>query len=186
MTPSNPPLERSLAKSLLSLAHQEGSSSPPGIVAGPAQAAASMNDVELLQSMRNGCEKSFDELFARYWKLVFAIAWNITRHRSEAEDIVQDVFLTIYVRSSEYDAARASVRTWIAQFAHFKALVRRRSLQVSLANLDELKLEVVAQLGAVDDGRAADLARLRAVPALARDELDEGGVVRHSPVSFRN
>ena len=139
MTTSNPPLERSLAKSLLSLAHQEGSSSPPGIVAGPAQAAANMNDVELLQSMRNGCEKSFDELFARYWKLVFAIAWNITRHRSEAEDIVQDVFLTIYVRSSEYDAARASVRTWIAQFAHFKALVRRRSLQVSLANLDELK-----------------------------------------------
>jgi len=101
--------------------------------------AVHLDDAELLSSMRAGSESSFDELFSRYWKLVFAIAWNITRQRSEAEEVVQDVFLTIYMRSGEYDATRASVRTWIAQFAHFKSLVRRRSLQISLASLEDLK-----------------------------------------------
>jgi RNA polymerase sigma-70 factor (ECF subfamily) len=106
---------------------------------GVQQQAVHLGDIELLSSMQAGCESSFDELFSRYWKLVFVIAWNITRQRSEAEEVVQDVFLTIYIRSREYDATRASVRTWIAQFAHFKSLVRRRAMQISLANLDELK-----------------------------------------------
>ena len=53
---------------------------------------------------------------------------------------MQDVFLAIYLQSNRYDAKRGSVRTWISQFAHFKALVRRRSMQTSeLTNLDELK-----------------------------------------------
>jgi RNA polymerase sigma-70 factor (ECF subfamily) len=113
--------------------------------------AVQLDDVELLNSMQAGCERSFDELFGRYWKLVFAIAWNITRQRSEAEEVVQDVFLTIYMRSGEYDAARASVRTWIAQFAHFKSLVRRRSMQMSLASLDDLKEFETGLAGAKSD-----------------------------------
>jgi RNA polymerase sigma-70 factor, ECF subfamily len=98
------------------------------------------DDADLILSLQSGCEKSFDALFAKYWKLVFAIAWKILRQRSEAEDIVQDVFLTIYLQSDRYDPSRGSVRTWIAQFAYFKALVRRRFLQtVEMTNLDELK-----------------------------------------------
>jgi len=89
------------------------------------------NDPELMLAVQNGCDKSFNILFARYWRLVFAIASKILRQRSEAEDIVQDVFLTIYLKSDKYDASRGSVRTWIAQFAHFKSLVKRRSLQLS-------------------------------------------------------
>ena len=96
-------------------------------------------DADLIRAMRDGCEISFDRLFARYWKLVFAIAWKILRQRSEAEDIVQEVFLAIYQRSDQYDPERASVRTWIAQFAYYKALLRRRSLHsAAAANLDEL------------------------------------------------
>lgn len=98
-----------------------------------------VDDAELIRSLQSGCDKSFEVLFARYWKLVFAIAWKILRQRGEAEDVVQDVFLAIYLRSGKYDSTRGSVRTWIAQFAHFKALVRRRSIQASnLQNIDEL------------------------------------------------
>lgn len=87
------------------------------------------DDIALLRALQGGCEQCFDILFARYWKLVFAIAWKILRERGEAEDIVQDVFLTIYLLKNNYDPHRASVRTWIAQFAHFKSLLRRRALQ---------------------------------------------------------
>jgi len=89
-----------------------------------------LDDAQLILSIQNGCDRSFDLLFARYWRLVFAIASRILRQRNDAEDVVQDVFLTIYIRSGNYDASRGSVRTWIAQFAYFKALVRRRSIQI--------------------------------------------------------
>ncbi len=104
------------------------------------RAGESAEDAALIQAMQGGCEQSFDLLFARYWKLVFSIAWKILRQRTESEDVVQDVFLAIYQQSAQYDPCRASVRTWIAQFAYYKALLRRRSLQVAAAaNLDELK-----------------------------------------------
>lgn len=96
-------------------------------------------DADLLLAARDGCETCFEALFVRYWKLVYAIAWKILRQRSDAEDIVQDVFLILYLQSSKYDPSRGSVKAWIAQFAHFKALIRRRYIQTrGLKNLDEL------------------------------------------------
>jgi RNA polymerase sigma-70 factor, ECF subfamily len=97
------------------------------------------DDLALLQAFQEGCKGCFEALFARYWKLVFTIAWKILRQRNDAEDIVQEVFLTIYLQSDRYDASRGSVKAWIAQYAHFKALLRRRHLQGrEQRNLDEL------------------------------------------------
>ena len=100
----------------------------------PLDGCETLDDAELIRAVQRGCDRSFDLLFARYWKLVFAIASRILRQRSEAEDVVQDVFLAIYMHSGNYDPTRGSVRTWIAQFAHFKALVRRRSIYISDGN----------------------------------------------------
>jgi RNA polymerase sigma-70 factor (ECF subfamily) len=97
------------------------------------------DDVVLIQSLQDGCDKCFEILFARYWKLVFTIAWKILRQRTDAEDLVQEVFLTIFLQRNSYDSTRGSVKTWIAQFAHFKALIKRRYIQTrELTNLDEL------------------------------------------------
>jgi RNA polymerase sigma-70 factor, ECF subfamily len=97
------------------------------------------DDFALIQSLQEGCDKCFEILFARYWKLVFTIAWKILRQRTDAEDLVQEVFLTIFLQRSNYDWTRGSVKTWIAQFAHFKALIKRRYIQTrELTNLDEL------------------------------------------------
>ncbi len=105
------------------------------------------DDLELIRALQDGCEMCFDVLFARYWKLVFTIAWKILRERTDAEDIVQEVFLAIYLQRDRYESSRGSVKTWIAQFAHFKALMKRRYIQTrELVNLDEFsefELELV-------------------------------------------
>jgi len=96
------------------------------------------DDLVLIQALQEGCEKCFDVLFARYCKLVFAIAWKILRERTDAEDIVQEVFLTMYLQRDRYESSRGSVKTWISQFAHFKALMKRRYIQTrELVNFDE-------------------------------------------------
>src|SRR5579863_6648589 len=84
------------------------------------------DDATLIRFLQADCDQCFDVLFEGYWKLVFAISWKILHERRDAEDIVQEVFLAIYLQRHSYDSNRGSVRTWIAQFAHFKALMKRR------------------------------------------------------------
>lgn len=88
----------------------------------------SADDTQLIACLQSGCTDCFALLFRRYCRLVFSIAYRILREKSEAEDIVQEVFMTIFLHRNPYESTRGSVPTWIAQFAHFKALQRRRRL----------------------------------------------------------
>jgi RNA polymerase sigma-70 factor (ECF subfamily) len=90
----------------------------------------SLADDKLLRNIGEGCSDCFAVLFHRYCRQVFSVAFKILRDRAETEDILQEVFLSIYLRQERFDPARGSVRTWILQFAYFKALLRRRYLRI--------------------------------------------------------
>jgi RNA polymerase sigma-70 factor, ECF subfamily len=89
-----------------------------------------LSDDGLLQNVRSGCQECFALLFHRYFRQTFAVAFKILRDRSEAEDILQEVFLAIYLQRERFDPAKGSVKTWILQFAYFRSLLRRRYLRV--------------------------------------------------------
>ncbi len=91
---------------------------------------ASLADDELLRNIGQACTDCFAILFHRYCRQVFSVSFRILRDKSETEDILQEVFLSIYLQQEKYDPARGSVRTWILQFAYFKALLRRRYLRI--------------------------------------------------------
>jgi RNA polymerase sigma-70 factor (ECF subfamily) len=61
---------------------------------------------------------------------VFSVSFRILRDRAETEDILQEVFLSVYLQHERFDPSRGTVRTWILQFSYFKALLRRRYLNV--------------------------------------------------------
>jgi RNA polymerase sigma-70 factor (ECF subfamily) len=90
----------------------------------------SLADDELLRSIGEGCSDCFALLFHRYCRQVFSVSLRILRDRAETEDILQEVFLSIYLQKERYDPSRGTVRTWILQFAYFKALLRRRYLHI--------------------------------------------------------
>jgi RNA polymerase sigma-70 factor, ECF subfamily len=69
-------------------------------------------------------------LFARYRHLVFSISVKILRDRSEAEDVVQDIFLEICGKAQLFDSNRGSVKTWILQHAYSRSLNRLRYLSL--------------------------------------------------------
>src|SRR5713226_5788788 len=87
-------------------------------------------DDRLLGNIGQGCSDCFALLFHRYFRQVFAVSFKIVRDRAEAEDILQEVFLSIYLQQERFDPSRGSVRTWILQFAYFKSLLRRRYLHI--------------------------------------------------------
>jgi RNA polymerase sigma-70 factor, ECF subfamily len=74
-------------------------------------------DEELLRNIGEGCTDCFTELFHRYYRQVFSVSYRILHDRAETEDILQEVFLSIYLHQEQFDRTRGSVRTWILQFA---------------------------------------------------------------------
>jgi RNA polymerase sigma-70 factor (ECF subfamily) len=56
------------------------------------------------------------------------IAARILGDGSEAEDLVQDLFLFIHRKSAVFDSSKSSARSWIVQMAYHRAISRRRYL----------------------------------------------------------
>jgi RNA polymerase sigma-70 factor (ECF subfamily) len=67
-------------------------------------------------------------LFRRYARLVRAVGYKILRDDSEADDLLQDVFLFIHQKSAVFDSSKSSARSWIVQMAYHRAIDRRRYL----------------------------------------------------------
>ena len=67
-------------------------------------------------------------LFHRYARLVRAVGYKILRDDSEADDLLQDVFLFIHQKNTVFDSSKSSARSWIVQMAYQRAIDRRRYL----------------------------------------------------------
>jgi RNA polymerase sigma-70 factor (family 1) len=59
---------------------------------------------ELLHKVASGDQKAFTELFERYQTLVYDYAIRLTRSKSQAEEIVQDIFIKIWVNRREIES----------------------------------------------------------------------------------
>ena len=88
-------------------------------------------DEDLLVAVVARNEDAFRELFARFAPKANALAARVVRNRPLADEVVQEVFLWVWERPSDYRSARGSVRAWIMTLAHRRAVdrVRREEAQ---------------------------------------------------------
>lgn len=56
------------------------------------------SDQELVSLLQNGQKSAFEEIYRRYWKKLYRIALHQTSHREEAEELVQELFMSIWQR----------------------------------------------------------------------------------------
>ena len=88
---------------------------------------AAQDDARLRDRLAFGDESAFMDMYGQYSPLVYTIAVRVTRDVRAAEDVTQEVFLTIWQRPFSFDPAKGSLRAWLAMIAHRRAvdLVRR-------------------------------------------------------------
>jgi RNA polymerase sigma-70 factor, ECF subfamily len=95
---------------------------------GHAVAKVEISDEVLLVRVGDGDKEALACLFHRYARLVRAVGYKILRDDSEADDLLQDVFLFIHQKSTVFDSSKSSARSWIVQMAYHRAIDRRRYL----------------------------------------------------------
>jgi RNA polymerase sigma-70 factor (ECF subfamily) len=87
-----------------------------------------ISDETLMIRICEGSKEALAILFRRYARLVRAVAVRILRDDSEADDMLQDVFLFLHRNCSMFDSSKATVRSWIVQMTYHRAIDRRRYL----------------------------------------------------------
>src|SRR5689334_3872422 len=87
-----------------------------------------ISDEALMVRICDGSREALGILFRRYARLVRTVAMRILRDDSEADDLLQDVFLFVHRNCSIFDSSRSALRSWIVQMTYHRAIDRRRYL----------------------------------------------------------
>jgi RNA polymerase sigma-70 factor (ECF subfamily) len=86
--------------------------------------ADSVPDADLLPRIAQGDAAAFTTLFRRRQTDVYRFALHMTGRPATAEDITQEVFLTVMRDAARYEGGRSSVRAWLCGIARNHALRR--------------------------------------------------------------
>ncbi len=88
-------------------------------------------DKDLVAGTADGDRSAFTELYRRYSTSAFGLALRILGERAMAEEVLQEVFLSVWRRATAYDPARGSVRSWLFAQIHHRAVdvVRREEAE---------------------------------------------------------
>jgi RNA polymerase sigma-70 factor (ECF subfamily) len=98
------------------------------MAATPSEPAASQakTDAELLAALAVDQSSALGALYDRYSGLVYGLAMRILGAPSEAEDLTQEIFLTLCTRC-DYDPARGSLSAFLATLTRSRAIDKIRA-----------------------------------------------------------
>jgi RNA polymerase sigma factor (sigma-70 family) len=86
-----------------------------------------LDDRALVARVTEGDGGALEALYARYGRACYGLARRILADEQFAQDVVQEVFLTVWRDASRFDAARGGFSSWLLSMTHHKAVdaVRR-------------------------------------------------------------
>lgn len=96
-------------------------------------------DESLLDRIRARELNALDNLYERYSRAVFALAYRMLSNRETAEEVTQDAFLSVWRQAGTFNAGVGKVRPWLLSIAHHRAIDRMRRVREKVPNatLDE-------------------------------------------------
>jgi RNA polymerase sigma factor (sigma-70 family) len=92
-------------------------------------AAATTSDIlsPIMARIAAGEREALRQLYEATSAKLFGVCLRILSDREESEDVLQDVYVTIWRRADRFDGARASVMTWVSTIARNRAIDRLRA-----------------------------------------------------------
>ncbi len=117
------------------------------------------SDAELVEKILAGSREHFDLLYGAYFPRVFRFALKRLRDPGEAEDVTQEVFVTVFKALHTY-AGNSSLLVWIFGITRNKVNRRFRGVRPRLESIEGAALELASHEAPTD--RAVDARRMLA------------------------
>jgi len=135
-------------------------------------------DVILIERILSRDASAVGDLYDRHSRMLYGVILRILRNRSEAEEVLQEVFVTVWNRAETYDGAVGSAAAWLARIARNRAIDRLRANTARVRAVESVPFErqssqnpeTSASLG--EQQRAVARA-LDAIPREQRDLIEE-------------
>ena len=141
------------------------------------------SDTELLERMRHGDEAAFEQLFLRHYAQVYRVLYHLLDNRQEAEDLVQETFLTLF-RQPPLPRAEVPLPAWLCRVAlnrGYNVLRSDRREHARLPRLVEPEGGVDPQ---VESQRREDRRRVRAILAELPERQSSLLLLRYAGLSY--
>jgi RNA polymerase sigma-70 factor (ECF subfamily) len=107
-----------------------------------ADTCAEQEDLRLVDALRGGSERAYEELITRFQQPVYTLALRLLNDPSEASDVVQEVFLKVFRNIGNF-RGQSTLKTWIYRITVNEAhnarrwFFRHRRREVELDRLPE-------------------------------------------------
>ena len=97
-------------------------------------------EAALLVRIREKDERAIEALYERYSGPLYSLAYRVTGADRFAQEVVQEVFVTVWQQAGRFDPSRGSLSSWLFTLARHKAIdlvrkeanVRRHTADVDL------------------------------------------------------
>ncbi|TSE03862.1 sigma-70 family RNA polymerase sigma factor [Mesorhizobium intechi] len=124
-------------------------------------------DDELLAAIAAGSQSALSELIVRHGRGLRIFAARYLGNAGDAEDVVQEVFVTVWKQAARFDPAKGRASTWLYRITANRCIdQRRRRALRSFIGLNDVRDEVAAPEA---DAEATTAARQEL--AIVRDGL---------------
>lgn len=94
-------------------------------------AALARNDSALerewIRKIARGDQSGLESLYDAYAKYLYSFILSVVKKETDAEDVLQEVFLQVWEKSASFDINRGNVYTWIVTITRSRAVDRIRS-----------------------------------------------------------
>lgn len=118
-----------------------------------------MEDITLVRQAQRGSRGAFEDLFKRYERKVFHLAYGFVQDRATADDLAQEVFIKAYFALPKFHF-KSEFGTWLYRIAvnHIKDHLRKtaRKKEVSLEEFPDLPFSGGDEVKEREDIQAQD------------------------------
>src|SRR5215216_6256654 len=80
----------------------------------------------LVERLVAGDETALSEIYDQFASFVFGLARRVTANPTIAEDVTQDVFVSLWEKPQAFDPSRGTLRAWLGVLTHRRSVDRVR------------------------------------------------------------
>lgn len=99
-----------------------------------------ISDLILRVALRD--RMAFDQLYAATSAKLFGTCLRVLKDRTEAEEVVQEVFIRIWLKADRFAVTAQSPMSWLIAVARHLAIDRLRARREAVAGLDDAAIEI--------------------------------------------